>query len=678
MIFEREWKKQAFQTLSLARPNASIDKISKLVDKHFKKKFKDPAVEIYNSYEETIQQTQLSLIPDIIEKEDLTFLPSGVMFHRPGPGVERNLNAEVQENQLNMRKVLKDDMFRALDEEDYITAKAKDSGQQTVKKQANSGFGILNNPYSFIFSFNASSSVTAVGRSLTTISSQVYEGTLADTVLFHNIDEFFYFIQSVQGNKKDRIFFTDEIIDKVPSKEDTVNRLLRIFKRNVDVYNNPEMISIVEDVVNGLSKEDRIRVFYKRNMKDFLKNKHPRDIYRDLVIHMEGYNDPTEPPKIHLAKMLLFREIIIEFVTWVHIPFRYEDRARHEEREVTVLMDTDSNVNYYGKLKNEQFDSLFDGPVFMRDEDVDLIKNNILNTISFLASGSNRVVIDKNLDITRSLEDKRDRIKMKNEYYFPMLVITSAKKSYYASVARKEAKVYKDLQLDVKGVSFFKSSATPKTSEFIYDELLFKEILNTKNGKIDTIKIIRKIEKYKTDMLNDIKEGSLEYYKKAKIKTAEAYSRPMSIQQYKAAWVWSQLVDEEDHIELPGHALLIYTKLNKIKDLAALEDYPEIYEKLLNIFKTNIAIGGGITQVYDEGKKRYIDKKVNGSGISAIAIPMHLEKMPEWLIPIIDTSKIIGNNMSLFKPIYTPLGCTALETSSALGKNKYYTSIIKI
>lgn len=309
-------------------------------------------------------------------------------------------------------------------------------------------------------------------------------------------------------------------------------------------------------------------------------------------------------------------------------------------------------------------------PLCRKDQDYEAFRYRLVNTLSCISSRGVHQTLWNYLGYCRVPEEDRQYINMKNEFHLSRLVITFAKKSYIGLRLRQEQTILNPPELDVKGVNFFKSTASKKTTDFIYNEILMKQLLQSKDGEIRTSRIHRKIQKYQDNMEDEIRSGDMGYLKRAiRVKSPDAYKNPMGIGQYKAVYVWNKICEEKDRINLPATVTLVKVNLNKKEDCAALDRWPEIYDKIMNMFETDIDIGGGIGEN---------GKKVPVKGIKAIALPNEMDEVPEWMLSIIDVETLIGDNMKLFQQLYAPIGLVAGTSTHNGSQMKYYTNIIKI
>lgn len=268
-------------------------------------------------------------------------------------------------------------------------------------------------------------------------------------------------------------------------------------------------------------------------------------------------------------------------------------------------------------------------------------------------------------------EFDRPKVNMKNEFYYSRIMVTYAKKSYIGLQSRQESHIFEKPKLDVKGVNFFKSTASESTSKFIYDKILIDKILAPKSGVISLRDTYETIYKFQQEMAGKIAQGDMGFFKRAiKVKSPEAYANPMRNSSYKAVFVWNSIHGEKEQIEFPAIVTIIKVELRNKADVAKLEAWPDIYNGIMNLFEN---------KEYDIGDHVDDDGKVvKGKGIKSIALPPDIEEVPEWILPIIDIETLVNDNMKLMTQIFKPLGMCRGNITHSGSSLAYYTNIIRL
>lgn len=337
-----EWVAQMTQTLSRMHPEYSHDQIEDLVIKTYHKRFQDHQVVLVNSYENTTTETTLGGVCDWAESYHPLMAESGVFFYPKDQ--KRNVNIEIiKEAMLDARKIHKAEKFEAMKRGDSFTAAVKDLQQGNDKKAANSGYGAEGQPSSFLFNVNSAMSVTASGRGQLSTMILNFENLFGDNVKFWNMDEFHTYINHIVNDRPNWEHETYEVIDRIPTRKQWVSRFVnKVIHESLCV---PEQI---ERTYDGLSDEDRVRTFYMSNLRAFLLNRVPQDLFieianTDTFINKDGkavpFADPNAVPSEIKVPMDQLSALVREFVNYKFSNFRYQDKARYSKRRVVILSD---------------------------------------------------------------------------------------------------------------------------------------------------------------------------------------------------------------------------------------------------------------------------------------------------------------------------------------------------
>ena len=284
-------------------------------------------------------------------------------------------------------------------------------------------------------------------------------------------------------------FDLDDIVNWHPCKKQWVHRFESKFLHH-SLYDSDKIGALYD----SLSEEIRVRAFYKANLRAFLmKNMYPSDLYADIAFTKVDFIDPNDIPKEIRSDVNHLADIVTEFVNYKFSWHRYEDRARYQKRSVVIVSDTDSTFLMYSNILNFVLQKVLPMKLRKKGEKQDMFNLKVLNILSCFASSAIAATLWNYLGYVNVAEEDRKYIKMKNEFYYSRVIVTYAKKSYIGLMTRKEAFVYPKPKMDVKGVNFFKSTASEKTSKFIYDDVLMGELLQPKDGKISLRRVYKTI-----------------------------------------------------------------------------------------------------------------------------------------------------------------------------------------
>ena len=310
--------------------------------------------------------------------------------------------------------------------------------------------------------------------------------------------------------------------------------------------------------------------------------------------------------------------------------------------------------------------------LFKSKKDYTRYKYKILNVLSNMASTVLKETLWNYTGNVNIAKEDRGRINAKSEFLYSRVVVTHAKKSYIGYMTRQEAVVFDKPKLDVKGVNFFKSTSTEQTADFIYNELLLGQIFNPKDGNVSLRRIYKTIMEFQARITEEISHGNIGYLKRSvKVKSRDAYTNPMRVNQYKAVYVWNYVNDDKDRIDLPATTTTAKVKLRSKKDVALLAPWPKIYERMLKLFD-DPEIGD------HEETKNGKTRMVKGKGINAIAIPTDYDDVPDWVVAIIDVETLVADNMALLTQLFKALGMSSGSATINGASARLYNNIVRI
>lgn len=290
----------------------------------------------------------------------------------------------------------------------------------------------------------------------------------------------------------------------------------------------------------------------------------------------------------------------------------------------------------------------------------DNVKISLVNIMCYILSSIiNLYMIDFTKESGSYRGDDACIINMKNEFYMSRIMLNDVKKQY-ASLQILQEGNYLGGVLDCKGIDCLTKSSVSEHTRRDLRKILLEDILT---GEIDQTKLIKDIAILEKKIYTDLKSGSKKYYKPLIVKSIDNYEDPFGQQGVKAAIGWNYV-----RCNLPGFDLrernpldVIKIDINK-KNVDLIKDsFPDHYQKLLDIVSgkcEHIAEGRAIKDIWKGGK------------IDSIGLPKDLP-VPEFIIPFIDYTAIINDNLANFP--YQSVGL------SGFGKEKIaYSNVIKL
>lgn len=187
-------------------------------------------------------------------------------------------------------------------------------------------------------------------------------------------------------------------------------------------------------------------------------------------------------------------------------------------RRTAVVSDTDSTIF-----------TVQDWAIWFRGKlDFTETSNDIASIIVYFSSQLVKhylAVVSGNMGV---VNEKIHNISMKNEYMFPVFALTPRAKHYYAYMSAREGNVYKEMELEIKGVSL-KNSKVPDEVMSGANELIC-DVMDTvlRGEEIDLQQILKDVADRERGIRDSIMSGETRYLTTAQVKAPEFYTKPES------------------------------------------------------------------------------------------------------------------------------------------------------
>lgn len=125
-------------------------------------------------------------------------------------------------------------------------------------------------------------------------------------------------------------------------------------------------------------------------------------------------------------------------------------------------------------------------------------------------------------------KDDINKLQMKNEYAFPVFVLTPKAKHYYATMSAREGNVYEEMEKEVKGVGLRPSTCPTEVMDDVFKTMdyIMNTVIAGKKISIEHIKDV--ITKYENDIRASVEKGEYKYLTKGRINGRSAYKNPNS------------------------------------------------------------------------------------------------------------------------------------------------------
>ena len=637
--FVEDWKKACRKQISVIRPDLSKEQIEKYLDKVIEKKLVNPVCELDNNYIHKTVKTNLLGLYKWIKDSKPIIAGYGVFFKNQEQA--ENPEAIVTIKLLNERSAIKKEMFSY--PEDSYEYKHKDMLQGDRKVCANSLYGAGGAKTSQFYNLYCAGSTTGTAQSLISTTTMAFEAFLGGNDKFYDMDDCMLYIQNIAKEKREVPF---KFI-KTVTVETVFNHLSAKFYDRASVNTN-----LLYRVLYTLDKETLTRVYYKNNLYKFIMGCTPVCSLLDRVMNeTEKFNEPKRSAMSTKLReeMDILVAYFLEYVFYNYPSYNRIYKLKKDIRKTTLVIDTDSNMNTIDPWIN-MMDTCFTRDSNEKSEDE--LRTIATNAICYIKTCMINDALHDYCTRANVLEEFKHRINMKNEFLMGLLITTLVKKCYLSSLLLREGKPMNG-RLDIKGLSFVKSSMSPTTGKFLKDiikEDIFGDEINVPN-------IIRKLDTFTNSIRDSINNGETTFLKPASVKAFDKYKEPLSEMPVRAVLGWNSVYQEEAII-LPENINIAKVNMTRLKDIESLEQTnPQIYNRL-------------VKEIFENR-----NKDISNKGLNAFAIPQTVNKIPEWLIPFIDIENIIEDNVGSFYPVLKSLGLSTIKTRST---NEYYSNMVQL
>jgi hypothetical protein len=244
-------------------------------------------------------------------------------------------------------------------------------------------------------------------------------------------------------------------------------------------------------------------------------------------------------------------------------------------------------------------------------------------------------------------EERIHQVAMKNEFYFPVFVPTQVAKHYFAIIGVQEGFVKPEFEEEIKGVHLKSSNAPPsimkeakKMMRFVMDSIYEEK-------PISIIHVMKWVARIEHNVMDSIRKGSHEYFRKAQIKLPESYTEGVAATPYQQYLFWKEVFAPK--YGETGNPPYLSVKVN-----AELDSPAKVKEWLAHIEDKELV----------ERVKSYMeraDKKHLGTTILLPEMVVSSKGIPEEIIAALDMRKIVLDLVKVFYLILESLGVYMLN-----------------
>ena len=645
-IFLKEWKAEQIKLVKQVHPEYSEDKIKKVLNKLIDKRIKNPECAINNNYLRMQAMSTVLDIYDFIDKTKPIMAGGGVLFKNQHKAL--NPPSLFLDGALKKRKAIKKQLkIYKPGSYDYMMT---DLRQMTQKVIANSYYGASGNDASPFFNINTALATTSTGQALISTMMCAFESFFADNILFYDVDDFvLYVYNSIHRKDSDADFIAVKDMPDI-TIEDLSRKVYGLFEDSRKIRDKRER-AIIASTLGALTDEERKILFYSSNLFEFISIPSIDKLIKTKILYAtKSFKDPNNVPEEIQDSLDKLWNYLHYWVVYNHPTYNRINRLKFQTRKCVLGIDTDSNFVGIARFVKTMMESVDLTKAVC--EDINQMLYIIVNTMAYTLTKYTQVILAKYAKLANIPDDYAHWLNMKNEFLYLRILFTENKKNYTGLVRLREGVELIPEKHDTKGLAYTKSSSAPQTKEF-FDKLVKNDILYAETISGSTI--IKKVKQYQRSIDESLHHGEKTFLTPLSVKNPEAYKNPFSNQGIRGSYVWN-LVYPGMAIELPGNVTSVPVKMEKLSQIEDLKtSHPDIYDILVD-------------GVYNNPQCGFMSK-----GISVICIPEQVDKVPDWILPYINTNKIIENNINKFHPIMKSLG---IDIQNTRANSPHFTNIV--
>lgn len=298
-------------------------------------------------------------------------------------------------------------------------------------------------------------------------------------------------------------------------------------------------------------------------------------------------------------------------------------------RDTIVLSDTDSTCGSYDKWVEWYFgkdDFTSKGTAVAA----------AVMTINTQVMDHHLKLFARNMNIDQSLVEL---LKMKNEYYWPVFVATNVSKHYFADTSIQEGNVFRESELELKGVHLIASSIRPDLAKFAHDMMTEITRKIQAEGKISLKEYLTKVADKERELIEAVLSGNVTVYKTETIKDSATYKNDANSSPYRYYTFWQDVFASK--YGSPGKTPIQIIKVPlKLPNKSAIKEFLETIEDV-NI-KTKLT--------------KHLENKTDMKVLRVPVLISEEKGIPEEFVDYIDVNKIVEENLKAVYYVLESIG----------------------
>lgn len=638
--FTQRYTDEMVEQLKLIYPRISESRIREVVAAKARQSIVNPPISLEGS------STTLLQFIDYVESTNPILSGFGTLYRQHGD--MSSLLYVLVNDLIDLRKVAKAKKFEHINDEDKTLCQMFETMQLTYKLLNNSLYGATIEKSSFFYNPYFGPSVTYTGVVIITTSMNLFEKFMSSNVCFRKLTDVITYVNNIVKENYNPYDYVEYGVEK--------EKLVEFLYKNLK-DKTPKNKEVINRMVEQMSESDVLKVFLKNNIYETIDRSQKLQDCLKSMLGNTNFLDPNEPPKEYLESLSTMWDILNTVVHYDYLDFYRYENAEYGPRRTILTVDTDSNFLYlypFFKYCKEKFDI----------EDSDIVRMTTTNIIMYVLTS---LITQCYETLTKAfgIEDQSQRkiIAMKNEFYYSRIMLTNSKKNYSGIIKLQEGNMLNPPKHDIKGLAIKKVS-TNKEIRKEFTRILKDEILDS-----DVIEITKILSSYNSleDRIKDsLNQGELQFAIPGKVNAVSSYKDPYTQQTVRGSLIWNALY--------PNQEIVFPDKINFVK----LKDFD--YETICNMINDSTDISDEEKQFFISALERtlFSNERMAKYGFRVLCMPKSINKIPKWLIPFINVSKMVEDNMKSGFKILESLGFNVLSYQVGDEKGEVSSNIVNI
>ena len=639
-----------------------IPKIKEIVQQNYKQK----RVEVLKSTSYgNVKQVNQDLWSLIKSADTSIITPSGSAY-KPTYKCQ-SIMSKMVADMLAERKKVKKMQLKAAGAGDDVLAKRCWYKQASIKITVNSMPGGFGSPFNIFYDKGGYNAITSTARCMIARAYTICEQLLGGNFSWFSVNELINFIvlQLRTRSSDEQIMKCVEMYHiRVPSKDE----LFIFYKETISFYQPSADLSPVKELLDKLSETEITFLYYYCNLRHIIWTN--ENVFRPWIEKLTNVDDVEINENVTKDDAFKIDDTVTVFTTVAftdklggfglvdicndhpeYIPklVAYCKATEKRLHELDYLMDT--FVNTIADIpmthlkprtwRNTTIVSDTDSVIFTsaawddwyRHGEYDITQQSyqIASLTIYWLHHAVKFALKRFSIFMGYVPDEAERLAMKNEFLFPIMIIYPIKKTYVGLQMVQEGVVFKKPKLDVKGQTLRGSSICKKALDFSSDLMNNDILAKGLHEKINALELIDKTVSFETYIFDEIEKGNMEFLKSTSLRYERDYKNPDSTSVIVAWKFWETVMTAKyDSIHPP----------TKVYIFEVIKNIPVGYPKWLE--KTS-------PEIY---KRMAAYEKANKKLPNYILVDPVVGHIPEELVPLINKRKVVYENMS---PVYSTL-----------------------